>query len=228
MPMIRERQSSEYRRRREALLAAEAALTAERERVAALRRELGAGTPVGTDYVFREGPADLARNAESDFFDTRLSDLFGGRRELVVQHMMFGATWEKGCPMCSMWADGLDGVAHHLADRMAFVVVARAPLAVLRAWGRARGWRRLRLLSSHDNDFNRDFGTELGPDRQLPALSVFTRDADGVRHFYTTEGSLAERHHRAMDLFTPVWNVLDLLPGGRGDWMPRHSYQEER
>jgi predicted dithiol-disulfide oxidoreductase (DUF899 family) len=44
-------------------------------------------------------------------------------------------------------------------------------------------------------------------------------------HCYTTVGSLVERHHRAMDLFTPVWNLLDLLPEGRGDWMPSHDYE---
>jgi hypothetical protein len=43
---------------------------------------------------------------------------------------------------------------------------------------------------------------------------------------YITEGSLAEGHHRAMDLFTPVWNLFDLLPSGRGDWFPQHFYTE--
>ncbi len=59
--------------------------------------------------------------------------------------------------MCSMWADGFEGIAHHATDHVGFVVVARAPIAKLRAWGRRRQWRRLRLLSSHGNDFNRDF-----------------------------------------------------------------------
>lgn len=221
MTAIRERQSAEYRELRDRLLEAEEELKDQRERVAELRRRLPR-TRVETDYVFLEGPADLSRNEPSDFFETRLSELFdGGADELVVQHLMFGPDWEKGCPMCSMWADGFDGVAHHLNDRVNFVVVARAPLAKLRDWGRRRGWRRLRLLSSYDSTFNADFGVEIEPDRQLPALSVFTRDDGGdIYHFYTTEGSLVERHHRAMDLLTPVWNVLDLLPGGRGDWMP--------
>jgi hypothetical protein len=29
---------------------------------------------------------------------------------------------------------------------------------------------------------------------------------------------------RAMDVLTPVWNLYDLLPGGRGSWMPGHFY----
>lgn len=227
MSAIRSAQSHEYRKRRDELLEAEAALVAQRERVAELRRGLGAGTPLATEYVFREGPGDLSRNDESDFFDTRLSELFGDKSELIIDHMMFAPESDTGCPMCSMWADGIDAVAHHVSDRVALALVARAPLAKLRDWGRRRGWRRLRLLSSYANDFNPDFGTELSPDRQLPAMSVFTRDAAGqVRHVYTSEGSLVERHHRAVDLMTPVWNLFDLTPSGRGDWFPKHFYDE--
>ena len=226
MSGIRERQSSEYRKLRDELLEAESALKDQRERVAELRRRLPATTKVETDYVFREGPADLTRNAESDFFETPLSKLFpDGKDQLVVQHLMFAPESEQACPMCSMWADGFEGIAHHVENRVGFVVVARAPIAKLRDWGRRRQWRRLRLLSSHENDFNRDFGVELAPDRQLPGLSVFMRDSDaGIHHFYTSEGSLREHHHRAMDLLNPVWNLLDLLPDGRGDWMPQHFY----
>ncbi|MEE9608456.1 MAG: DUF899 family protein [Myxococcota bacterium] len=228
MPSIRSRQSPEYRKLRDELLEAEGALAEQRECVADLRRRLPGGTKLEVDYVFAEGPPDLARNSASDFSETRLSDLFAaGKNELILQHMMFAPGAEKGCPMCSLWADGFDGMAHHLIDRVNFAVVTRAPIAKLRDWGRARGWRRLRLLSSHATSFNDDFGVELAEDRQLPALSVFTREENGdILHFYTTEGSLAERHHRAMDLYCPVWNLLDLLPGGRGDWMPRHFYHE--
>jgi predicted dithiol-disulfide oxidoreductase (DUF899 family) len=223
---LRKQQSPEYRVLRDELLAAETALKDQRERVAELRRRLGPGTKLETDYVFREGPADLSENDPSAFFDTRLSSLFvDGKDDLVVDHLMFAPDAERGCPMCSMWADGLDAVAHHLSDKVNFVLVARTKLENLRAWGQQRGWRRLRLLSSADNDFNPDLGVEISPDRQLPAFSVFTRDANGdVYHRYTTEGSLEERHHRAMDLYSPVWNVFDLLPGGRGDWFPKHFY----
>ena len=225
MAAIRERESAEYRKLRDELLEAEAALVEQRERVAELRRALPHGTPVEIDYAFREGPADLARNAESDFRETRLSELFGGKQELLVQHLMFAPGADAGCPMCSMWADGLDAIAHHLGDRVSLALIARTELTSLRAWGRRRGWRQLRLLSSFDSTFNADFGVELAPDRQLPAFSVFRRDKGGdVLHFYTTEGSLAEAHHRAMDLYTPVWNLFDMLPGGRGSWFPKQHY----
>jgi predicted dithiol-disulfide oxidoreductase (DUF899 family) len=225
---IRDRQGETYRRAREALLREEIKLKEQIEHVAELRRSLPESTSITTDYVFDEGPTDLTRNSDDAFFRTKLSSLFSGEQDaLIIQHLMFGPNAEKGCPMCSMWADGFNGVAHHIADRVGFAVVARAPIERLRRWGHARGWRRLRLLSSATNSFNPDFGVQITDDRQLPALSVFTRDEGGrIRHSYTSEDSLQERHHRALDLYSPVWNLFDLLPNGRGDWMPDHFYHD--
>ena len=217
-------ESESYRVQRNALLEAETALVEQRERVARMRRELPLGGAVDTDYVFREGPADLADNEPGHFFDTPLSALFGdGRNSLIVAHIMFAPDAEKACPMCSLWADGFNAVTGHLDQRTGFVAVAKAELGKFRAYARGRGWDKLRLLSSHDNSFNRDFHVEQ-EGGQLPGLSVFTREADGrILHRYTTEGSLVFRHHRMMDLYSPVWNLFDLLPEGRGDWMPGHG-----
>ena len=214
-------ESEAYRRQRDALRAAEAALKEHCEEVAALRRALPLGGAVTTDYVFREGPTELAENDPRGFFDTTLSSLFSeSRKAPIVAHIMFAPEAERACPMCSMWADGYDPIARHLAARAGIVAIAKAELGRFRAYARERGWTHLRLLSSHDNGFNRDFNVERD-EGQLPALSVFTREADGrIHHRYTTEGSLVYEHHRMMDLYSPVWNLLDLLPEGRGDWMP--------
>jgi predicted dithiol-disulfide oxidoreductase (DUF899 family) len=214
-----------YQAKRDALLAAENALIEQREQVAQLRRELPPGPVVDKDYCFREGPQDLADNDPDHYFGAHLSELFTAERDtLIVQHLMFSPDRDAACPMCSMWTDGFNAVVRHVEQRTSFVVIAKTQLDKLRAWGRDRGWDRLRLLSSYDTSFNADFGVELAPDRQLPALSAFRCGSDGsIVHCYTTVGSLVERHHRAMDLFTPVWNLLDLLPEGRGDWMPSHD-----
>ena len=61
---------------------------------------------------------------------------------------------------------------------------------------------------------------------QMPGVSVFVKDADGaVRHFYTLSALMGDDHYRGMDLLSPVWNMLDLLPGGRGNWMPSVEYR---
>lgn len=217
-------ESEAYRQQREALLAAETALRDQREKVAALRRSLPLGPAVETDYVFREGPADLADEDPSRFFDTPLSSLFEGERNsLIVAHVMFSPEAERACPMCSLFVDGYDAVVKHLAHKAGFVAVAKAELGKFRRYAGTRGWHNTRLLSSHDNSFNRDFNVEVD-EGQLPALSVFTKEPDGrIHHRYTTEGSLVFEHHRMMDLFCPVWHFFDLLPEGRGDWMPGHG-----
>jgi predicted dithiol-disulfide oxidoreductase (DUF899 family) len=55
---------------------------------------------------------------------------------------------------------------------------------------------------------------------------VFTKDADGtLRHFYTHHPRLAhDIEQRGMDLLTPVYNILDLTPQGRGNWFASLDY----
>ena len=133
-------ESPEYRRHRQALLEAEIALKDQRERVAQLRRQLPMGPVVTTDYVFREGPADLREQDPGAFVDTRLSQLFAqGHDRLLVYHMMYEPDEEQACPMCSMWVDGFNAVAPHVTDRVSFAVIAKAELAKIRAWAGAAG-----------------------------------------------------------------------------------------
>jgi len=213
--------SADYASARRTLLDAERALRDRIEEVAALRRALPPG-PLVPDYPFAEGPADLG--LDEPVGTPRLTDLFGSHHTLVIYHLMFAPGAAQACPMCSMWVDGLHGVAHHLAQRTAFAVVAKAPLADLRSWARRRGWDGLRLLSSNDNTFNADLNAE-DEQGQRPGLSVFVRDGDGVRHSYTMHaGYSAEEPERGIDLYSPVWQILDLLPQGRGDWYADNRY----
>ena len=100
----------------------------------------------------------------------------------------------------------------------------KAPIAKLRAWARGRGWKNIRLLSSHGTTFNRDFRVEDKREDQVPAISVFTKDKDGtVRHFYQKFAELDAKHNRGIDLLTPVWNLFDLLPSGRGEYLPLYE-----
>lgn len=214
--------SAEYIAARKALLAEERDLRDRVESVAALRRRLPTGT-ILDEYVFEEGPRDLAEDAPAG--ETSLLDVFGDHGTLVVYHLMFAPDAEQACPMCSMWVDGFHGVSHHLGQHVGFAVVARAPLDRLRAWGRHRGWDGLRLLSSYRNSFNPDLGVEDPDGAQRPAVSVFARDGDRVRHTYTMQASFSvDEAERGIDLLSPVWQVLDLTPGGRGDWYADNGY----
>lgn len=212
-------ESAEYRRRRAELLAAEIALKDQIERVAALRRQLPRDTVVEQDYVFHEAGRDDVR-------DVRLSELFDDpAKPLVLVHFMFGKKQTEPCPMCTLWADGYDGIVPHLRQRANFGVVVAGDAVAFREYARGRGWRHLRLLSAGDSTFKRDLRTESADGAQVPAVSVFTRGADGrTRHVYTGSAMMAEGHWRGMDLLCPLWNFLDLLPEGRGSWMPRVRY----
>ncbi len=218
-------ESGEYLARREELRLAEVELMRQRERVAALRRSLPRGAAV-QDYVFEEGPANLAAGDEP-VRKVRLSELFTGpNRAVVLYHFMYGKKQANPCPMCTMLIDGWSGVAHHLAQNADVAIVAAADPPALRAHARKRGWGGLRLLSCGANTFKYDFGSEDRDGGQDSAVSVFTRDADGtLRHFYTAHPRMStDINERGLDLLFSVYNILDITPQGRGNWYASFNY----
>ncbi|MDQ0792830.1 DUF899 family protein [Streptomyces sp. B1I3] len=218
-------QSADYLAAREDLRLAEIDLMRHREKVAAQRRALPQGPPVD-DYVFLEGPADLDAG-DSPVREVALSELFTAPgRPLIVYHLMYGKLQTEPCPMCTLWTDGYDGIAPHIARNADFVIAAAADPPDLRRHARNRGWHRLRLLSCGDSTFKYDLGSEDEDGAQDSTVSVFTRDDDGtVRHFYSTHPRMADDiDQRGIDLLTPVWHLLDLTPQGRDDWYPSLDY----
>jgi predicted dithiol-disulfide oxidoreductase (DUF899 family) len=219
------KESDEYIRKREELRVAEIESMSLRERVAELRRQLPQG-PIVEDYVFIEGPAEL-NAGDTPARRVRLSELFSTpNRSLVIYHLMYGKKQTNPCPMCTLWIDGYNGVAHHLARNLDFAIVAAADVTALRAHARRRGWNNLRLLSAGENTFKYDLGSEDREGNQDSTISVFTRDGAGaLRHFYSAHPWMAaDIRERGIDLLTPVYNMLDLTPEGRGDWYAALDY----
>jgi predicted dithiol-disulfide oxidoreductase (DUF899 family) len=212
-------ESAEYRAARDRLLEAEIDLRRRGEAVAALRRELPPGGIVAEDYVF-DGPDG----------DVRLSELFGDRDTLVVYSFMFPRALDDDapCPSCSSILDSLDGAARHLEQVVALAVAAKAPLARILEYAEHRGWRHLRLLSSAANGYNRDYHGETEDGSQMPVLNAFKRADGEIRHFWASELMAAPREPgmepRHVDFIWPVWNVLDVTPGGRDPWSPQREY----
>jgi predicted dithiol-disulfide oxidoreductase (DUF899 family) len=218
-------ESEAYLTKREELRLAEIELMRQRERVAALRRGLPQGAAL-QEYSFLEGPTDL-HAGDSPARAVSLSELFTTpTRPLVIYHFMFGKKQVKACPMCTLWIDGYNGVTQHLARNIDFAIVAAAELKTLRDYARGRDWDNLRLLSAATSTFKYDLGSESADGAQDSAISVFTKDADGsVRHFYTAHPRMApDIKERGIDLLSPVWNLLDLTPQGRGQWYPSIDY----
>jgi predicted dithiol-disulfide oxidoreductase (DUF899 family) len=204
------------------LLAAEKELTRQRDAVAARRRELP-WVRVETPYRFH-----------SEAGDCDLADLFDGHGQLIVWHFMYGVDWHEGCPSCSFWADGYDGLRPHLAARdTAIVAVSRAPLDQLLAYRSRMGWS-FPWVSSEGSSFNADYGVsdvstynyaDLDtPVDELPGLSVFARDGADVFHTYSC-------YSRGLDQLNAAYAMLDLTPKGRDEaelpwpmaWLRRHD-----
>jgi predicted dithiol-disulfide oxidoreductase (DUF899 family) len=235
-------ESAEYRAARDKLLEQEIQLRRDTEAVAAARRDLPAGGVVPEDYVFRGLGADGAPT------DVRLSELFApGRDSLAIYSMMFpryhgderpgpkaGQTAdlplaEGPCPSCTALLDQLDGAAEHVSQRMNFAVVAKTPLQRVVAFANERGWRRLRVLSSATNTYNRDYRSETEDGDQMPMLNVFHRDGGTIRHFWASELLYAPtdpgQDPRHVGSLEPLWNLFDLTPEGRPtDWDEQLSY----
>jgi predicted dithiol-disulfide oxidoreductase (DUF899 family) len=219
---------------RKTLLAREKELTRLRDQIARERRALS-WVRIEKNYVFDtlEGPRTL-------------SELFEGRRQLLVQHFMFAPGWEEGCKSCSFMADHSDGMNVHLAQRdVTLVAISRAPLAEIERFRQRMGWQ-FKWVSSHGNDFNRDFGVTFTPQEvaegevyynygmwpfpheELPGVSVFYRDdAADVFHTYSTYG-------RGVEVMMGAYDLLDLTPKGRDEdslnytmeWVRHHDRYE--
>jgi predicted dithiol-disulfide oxidoreductase (DUF899 family) len=211
-------ESAAYRRARTELLAQEIELRRHIERVAAQRRALPAGGLVPQDYRFEgeRGPATL-------------SQLFGDKDTLVTYNWMYGPQSEQSCPMCTSLLGALDGEMPDILQRVAFVVIARSPIARLVTFKNERGWRHLNLYSSGENHFNRDYADEVPGGEDNAGFNVFTKADNTVRHFYGDEMGMETadpgQDPRGAPDAMPLWTILDLTPAGRGrDWYPQLHY----
>jgi predicted dithiol-disulfide oxidoreductase (DUF899 family) len=230
----------EWTAARNELLALEKDHTRRSDELARRRQELP-WVRIEKDYTFQtaEGPRTL-------------TELFDGRSQLVIYNFMFGPDYEAGCPVCSSIADSFDGVLEHLKARdVTMICVSRAPLDKLLGYRQRMGWK-FTWASSHDSDFNFDFGrsvnketvatwfgdgppevparlaAECGTDAisylsEGPGLSVFTLANGDVYLTYTATA-------RGLEPVMVYYGILDRVPRGRNEgdppdptWLRRHD-----
>jgi predicted dithiol-disulfide oxidoreductase (DUF899 family) len=187
---------------------------------------------------------DQAYSFETSAGPKSLAELFDGRSQLLVYHLMFGPEDSEPCIGCSFTADNLDGAVFHLAHHdVTFVAVSRAPFENLDAYRRRSGWS-FPWVSALGSDFNLDFslfteeerrtgkGFNFGTarvahldlrDTELHGLSAFALEDDVVYHTYSC-------YDRGTDVLTATWQLLDRAPKGRDsgaeDW-PRRRADEK-
>lgn len=210
----------EWLKARKELLTEEKAHTKDYDRVNAQRRRL----PM----------VRLKKSCEFEGPDGKrsLTDLFNGKRQLIVYHFMFDPEWDKGCTGCTGFVNALGDLSLLGEGDTAFVLISRAPLAKLEAYKKAKGWTQT-WLSSFDSDFNYDFHVTLdekvapieynfrgkseleehGQEMVLKGgeahgLSVFFRLDGDVYHTYSAYG-------RGCENLTNAYTLLDVTPYGR-------------
>jgi predicted dithiol-disulfide oxidoreductase (DUF899 family) len=175
-----------------------------RKQINALKREWGA-RPVD-DVVLDgwDGPV-------------RLSELFGGKSDLVLVHNM-----GRECVMCTMWADGFNGVAMHLAARTAFAVCSPNSVDEQKAFAAGRGWT-FRMVSDPTGDFTESLGYLVpheGKKWAVPGVSLLHRDPDGsIRR-------TARDFFGPGDLYSSPWHLWDLIATPGPEWFPRFDYAQ--
>jgi predicted dithiol-disulfide oxidoreductase (DUF899 family) len=136
------------------LLEREQELTKLGEELARERRELP-WVRVEKEYTF-----------DTDEGTKTLAELFDGRSELLIYHLMFGPDWIAACPFCSALADHLDGTLAHLNARdVTLVGMSHAPLEKLQAYKRRMAWT-FPYVSAFSSDFNFDFGASFTGEQQ--------------------------------------------------------------
>lgn len=212
-------ESEQCRTARNELVTAERELRRHVEQVAQLRRGLPLGGGVPHDYQFDEPTGPV-----------KLSGLFQpGLDTLAIYSFMYGPEMKSACPMCTAFLDSLNGAAQHISQRMNLALVAKSPVPRLQEFAQARGWNHLRLISSANNTYNRDYYGEDEKGAQLTMMNVFVRRDGRIYHYYATELAFDPadpgQNQRHIDMMWPLWNVLDLTPEGRGtDWFPKLTY----
>lgn len=158
------------------------------------------------DFILREG----------DDRAVALSSFFGPQDDLIVIHNMGSR-----CPYCTLWADGFNGVLHHLQDRAAVVIVSPDSPDVQAEFAASRGWK-FRMASNVDSGFTEAMGFTVEHDGRTyykPGASTFHRQPDGAIT------RIAQVQFGPGDVYCAPWHLFDLLAGGVGEWDPKFSYE---
>jgi predicted dithiol-disulfide oxidoreductase (DUF899 family) len=194
------------------LLAAEKEMTRQHDALNAERRRLPM-VEVTEDYVF-EGPSG----------QVSLAELFDGKQQLVVQHVMFGADWEQPCPSCSVAISSMTPTLFkNLRSRETnFVLVSAAPYVRIAKAKAERGWD-VPWYSSFGTSFNKDYGVTIDPAAprynyrdepsmtgvtELPGVSAFLQDGGSVYHTYSA-------YARGTEYVPHAYTFLDMTALGR-------------
>lgn len=174
------------------------------DRAAAARRRLPMVAVEDYTFTGEDGPV-------------RLSELFDGHYQLLVQNVMFGPGWDEVCPSCSWAVDNLPASPQRLDDEgIAFAMISEAPVEELAASRRRKGWEH-RWVSSSGTTYHTDWDWTLtsqngGYTGPVPGYSYSLLRDGGVYLTYATRA-------RGTEAILPVAQIMDRTAYGRQqDW----------
>jgi len=164
-----------------------------------------------------------------------LADLFRGRSQLFLQHIMQGPGQPLQCVGCALGIDHLEGILPHLENHdISCVAVARATLPELNALRDRMGWR-IPFYSSFGSDFNYDFGVSFKPEVMATGRAFYNyqycnpgiEDLSGYSSFY--KDGAGDIFHtfsvfaRGGEDFLGIYRILEVMAKGRNEHGPFHS-----
>ncbi len=142
--------------------------------------------------------------------ESTLSALFGDRQKLLVIHNM-----GQSCRFCTLWADGINGVLHHLESEIAVILVSKDNPQVQREFASSRGWK-FRMASHGGGAYIQEQTVMDGHDN-MPGAVLYERDGEQIY-----------RKHACVfgpgDQYCIVWNLLSLAGIGEDNWTPQYFY----
>jgi len=231
----------EWAAKRKELHEREQELASVDEELAKQRQELP-WVPVEKEYTFdtEEGKKTLV-------------ELFDGRSQLLIYHLMFGPSYEAACPGCTGLADHLDAALVHLNNRdVTLMCVSRAPIEKLQAYKQRMGWK-FPWASSFASDFSFDFDMALTPEQMATGemakmvaeapdwlkdwadnvgtdLASGMAESPGWNAFTLEDGVVYHTYSRtAPDRFMLApyyYQLLDQIPAGREADFPLRRHDE--
>ena len=228
--------------------AARAALLEREQELGNLDEELGKQrqelpwVPVEKEYTF-----DTEQGKKT------LAELFDGRPQLLIYHLMFGPTYQAACPGCTGLADHLDAALVHVNNRdVTLICISRAPIEKLQTYKRRMSWE-FPWVSSFASDFNFDFDFAFTQEQmttgelakmvaEAPAwlqdwaenvgtdLTSGMAESPGWNVFALEDGVVYHTYSRTAPdrfLLVPYYTqLLDQLPDGRDADFPLRRHDE--
>jgi predicted dithiol-disulfide oxidoreductase (DUF899 family) len=137
--------------------------------------------------------------------DRSLSEFFGDKETLILIHNMGSS-----CSFCTMYADGLNGVLHHLQSRASVLLVSPDDSLSQYEFAELRGWH-FQLASVKGSELSKNLGFEPEPNQYFPGICILQKELDGSIKL------VCKDDFEPGDRYSPIWHIFALIDGNYND-----------